>query len=508
MFFYFAKIIILGVSLYFGFLVTKEKFSNSITQFRQSKKKEIIIFDDFERLSSKINIKELLGFIEELKNLKYKIIIVCDENKINSSFYTDFKEKVIDKVYNIESSELDFAKALLIQGLEIRNDADVGDFIISNNIINLRTIIRCNKFITNILQRINVKQEINRIKLVKTCLAIFGEDNDKIYKIKVEEEYKKVENDLKLEERGHSGDISPLQIKFENIKLNKKNILNRIYNYYKLEDPEILKLLYDIYLMNNIKQNVDFLNYYLTRINTSDPLFLLENHPDMEDNLIKKYMNEILNKLKNSNKYDLSIYPKIIIRFIKIKNDGYDESYLKKCVSLMIDNIQKSPYQKIDFENYILDESIAEEYKEVIKDLKLITEDKERDNDKKNINYFIIDKDSWAIDLIDYYDKNEMNFINKNQFMELVDIDNLLKVINSSKTKDIRDFKRGLNKIYNNGSIIYYTRDKVILDTLLQKLKVINIEKNISKRNAINSLIITLEDIISKINYNETVKKT
>ncbi|MUL10417.1 P-loop NTPase fold protein [Aliivibrio fischeri] len=74
--------------------------------FSDKKTKEIVlIFDDLER--SEISTVEVLGFINALvENSKVKVILIANENAIvdgdDGKTYTDFKEKVIGKTFEIK----------------------------------------------------------------------------------------------------------------------------------------------------------------------------------------------------------------------------------------------------------------------------------------------------------------------------------------------------------------------------------------------------------------------
>jgi hypothetical protein len=56
----------------------------------------VVCFDDLERLSQKLNIKEFIGFINSLvENENVKVLIIANENKIQDKYYSTLKEKVI-----------------------------------------------------------------------------------------------------------------------------------------------------------------------------------------------------------------------------------------------------------------------------------------------------------------------------------------------------------------------------------------------------------------------------
>lgn len=72
-------------------------------------KDAIICFDDFERMSNKLDIKDVMGLANYLKLEKNcQVILILDEDKAegdNKKKYADYKEKLIDETIVINSVE-------------------------------------------------------------------------------------------------------------------------------------------------------------------------------------------------------------------------------------------------------------------------------------------------------------------------------------------------------------------------------------------------------------------
>ncbi|CAM2985779.1 P-loop NTPase fold protein [Acinetobacter celticus] len=72
-------------------------------------KDAIICFDDFERMSNKLDIKDVMGLANQLKLEKNcQVILILDESKAegeNKSKYAEYKEKLIDEEIKITSVE-------------------------------------------------------------------------------------------------------------------------------------------------------------------------------------------------------------------------------------------------------------------------------------------------------------------------------------------------------------------------------------------------------------------
>jgi len=69
-------------------------------------KNSIICFDDFERLSEKIKIQDVMGLANQLKlERNCQVILILDESKSGDNKYAEYKEKLIDETIKINSVE-------------------------------------------------------------------------------------------------------------------------------------------------------------------------------------------------------------------------------------------------------------------------------------------------------------------------------------------------------------------------------------------------------------------
>ena len=68
----------------------------------------VVIFDDLERISEEVSFNTLLGYFNQLILQKIKIVCLCSANCIKREVLADFnnfKEKVFDRVFEINQSE-------------------------------------------------------------------------------------------------------------------------------------------------------------------------------------------------------------------------------------------------------------------------------------------------------------------------------------------------------------------------------------------------------------------
>lgn len=231
------------------FAMTSEKF----------KKNRIIVIDDLERRKSGLDLEELFGVIEDLKQLNYiKIILIANSKEIcneDKEVFDKYREKIIDRSFDItEHSEsikwFDFG----IDGLFIE------DFLSQHHVRNLRTLKKAQDFYDDVKQycsKIKDERFMNEIKGL--CFAVVVENTDKLY---FKDTSQKSNESIVLED-GHR--LSEhLCVRLANYaRLRSSNaLLDDIYNYYTctrmLDDDEIAKQ-YEKY-----KEERNKPNYYKT----------------------------------------------------------------------------------------------------------------------------------------------------------------------------------------------------------------------------------------------------
>ena len=153
------------------FAMTSEKF----------KKNRIIVIDDLERRKAGLDLEELFGVIEELKQSNYiKVILIANSNEIQGNernTFDKYKEKIIDRIFEIT----EHSKSIKWFDLGIDGEF-IGKFLIQHNVKNLRTLQKAQDFYNDVKQyctEINNDQFLNEIRLI--CFSIVIEDTDKLY---------------------------------------------------------------------------------------------------------------------------------------------------------------------------------------------------------------------------------------------------------------------------------------------------------------------------------------
>lgn len=160
----------------------------------------IILIDDLERKSGKLAIEDILGVIEQISlNEKTKIVLIGDENKIaeeDFEIWSSFKEKIIEKQYNVSSFSKDAINSIVISKLKKYIDEEelkefIENFIEKFPISNLRTIKKAVNLFLEIVNT-HLKKQFKNINLVllKTCLAVVIEKTENLFEPKSEEKNK------------------------------------------------------------------------------------------------------------------------------------------------------------------------------------------------------------------------------------------------------------------------------------------------------------------------------
>lgn len=198
-----AKLINVGVGLSCGINLNLNEDKLNVSDKLKLKKKipSLIILDDFERKSDKISSEELLGFINNLTNQGFKVVVLADldakDGKKNKKFeitkvankeetvehyiskinFSDdilgvYKEKIFDRIYKITDTPEDVIKTLFGEDYKYINDKMLKEF---ND--NIRMAIKANSLFLQIKAYINSKScECNKFDLIlKICIYCVNE---------------------------------------------------------------------------------------------------------------------------------------------------------------------------------------------------------------------------------------------------------------------------------------------------------------------------------------------
>ncbi len=320
-------------------------FEGEITKSLEKKSKKenlIIVIDDLERKSSNISMEDLLGIIEEFSKIKNTyIILIANETEIayinekDYKIYSSFKEKIVQKTFNItnysNSARKNIIKSTLNEIDNIENQEDIliyiESFLSKHRILNLRTIEKSMKFLKFILCEVDLKElkkiEIKAIIVVALSIVI-----------------EKIKN-LNYKESDKKDNIS----QWNTDDLTTRVIVNYLKELPLISDKKIIvKILIDIYddieMDNNFKKLINYFKSEQSENSKEKSLF----YKSKEE--LKKYIQEFYNSsILNVNQYlDIDMWLKKFAEVnyyaVIINNKNwYKEDEIEKAIDKYVENI-------------------------------------------------------------------------------------------------------------------------------------------------------------------------
>lgn len=219
------------------------------------KAQHIIVLDDLERISQTIQLQEILGIVEELKQCNYmKVILIANTEEFsreNKAIFEKYTEKVMDKVYYITErpNKVNWGEL----GID---DAFITDFLRQHNVINLRTLQKAQKFYDDVrVQYGNIGNEEFDWEVRLICFSIVVEDIENLYYKNedtksngfAEQSILNISNDFQMRVVNYLGNIK-----------SKNGLFQLLLKYYKNEaeiDDILIRQEFEIFLKSGEKEN-------------------------------------------------------------------------------------------------------------------------------------------------------------------------------------------------------------------------------------------------------------
>lgn len=213
------------------------------------KELHIIVIDDLERMSNNLNLEEVFGIIEELKQCNYiKVIVIANVNKIEQrEVFDKYKEKVIDREYHITecAEEVKWSELHIHAGF-------IAEFLKYHDVKNLRTLQKAQNFFDDVklfCSDLQNEEFMAEVRLI--CFAIVVESIENLY---YKEPGKENNNYLS---------ILNTQLEYRILKYlqgikSSKSLVTLLLEYYCNEisiSREELKIEYGVYLRAGEKPN-------------------------------------------------------------------------------------------------------------------------------------------------------------------------------------------------------------------------------------------------------------
>ena len=251
----------------------------------------IIVIDDLERVSDRINIEEVFGIVEELKKCNnVKIILVANIDELqenNKEIFKKHNEKVIDRIYHIteKPEKINWGEIGIHAGF-------MQEFLSVHKVKNLRTLKKAQRFYDDVyilVNQIDNQQFKDEIRLI--CFAIVVESTDNLYYKQNDNEddsNKKIFNEL------HNELLYRILLYLQEVR-SSRNLVNILLEYYNnqivLSTSDIM-LEYKIFLQAGNKPNYFKTDDEIRRI-----------LPKIEDDIVKATTIGKLNR--NADEYEM-----------------------------------------------------------------------------------------------------------------------------------------------------------------------------------------------------------
>ncbi|MEW5552143.1 P-loop NTPase fold protein [Peribacillus frigoritolerans] len=154
---------------------------------KKDSKKKVICFDDLERKSDLINMKDMLGLIERA-SINFDLILIANTKEFEEedlNVFNLYKEKVVDHVIKINKINRDILKLILDSAVELNKDEIIDIYLenilafgsssidkgyLAENMNNLRIFIKYFELILRAKEHIGVKNI--DIELLRMCKAV------------------------------------------------------------------------------------------------------------------------------------------------------------------------------------------------------------------------------------------------------------------------------------------------------------------------------------------------
>lgn len=498
----------------------------------------VIIFDDLERCEMPIN--EILGYINEyVEHKNVKCIIIANEEEINKLNHNHNYEL---KVLSCLNNDVDYGEnngALGYGSITSGQNTKTNISKIKKRISNMYDENKKYQTIKEKLIGITIKYEAN-INDIYDKLILEYKENKKLYKF-LEDNKNTCVDILKLNNCCNIRTIIFFLDRFEKIyseidsvEIDKKDIIidlvfkNTIFSSIGIKNGiDIRKILSgamcsnSVALKEDLKQsynnyytafnfvddfivngNIDkgkmikCIEYYLSinyeKIDENDSYNRLNVYWELEDEEIKKCLEEVLSNIKNE-KYNHQLFPKIVHVLSCIENLEFEIELIQNILVEMGKYIERNKIGYIDFHIFARDEKIAKIYEKNIKELKNKIELSGKYKYEENLKEIFESKD-WGEKLYEYI--REQDYSNKKQFLRDFDTSLIINKIKESNSKNIYHFKYCIDKIYNFSNLKeYFINDLENINYLIEKFDKMNKDDfGITKKEAIECLSEVLKE--------------
>lgn len=407
----------------------------------------VICLDDFERLSEKISVNELFGFISDLKeNKKCKVVMILNEEKISQENKENFdiqKEKVIDYELFFKTSISDI-KNNIIKNTNPIYENFLFEFIEKSEVQNIRTINKIVNLLDDFISKLDdesldsIIMKNIFIKIIEISFVYYQFNFKDFVRYK---EYKNKQRDYL---------ISKI-LKEQNRQKEDKQTISK--NKKFLEENKEL-IIYDKYLKN---YNFEDLEKNILSFITEDKFnkvfftdFIKKEKYNLEHSDLRSQINSIIDNYRFDFNYTLEQYDEHLYKFLsenrekilELRNFEIIKKEIEKCKTTSINNY---------------DELLIDMQKAYLKDYKFINYHENLDHDT---NYQQIREENNS-EVMNYLE----SLIEYNKNPASKDIIKIFEEINTQRIIPIKD-ENTVNKLSKEKIKEFILKDKEFVKIL------------------------------------------
>ena len=420
----------------------------------------IVCFDDFERISDKLKLKDVLGLISELKEQKKcTVVLILNKKELKDEDLSKYKDKIVDYDFNYEPT--------VVESFSLIKD-------------NLKSF---KQYPLEYFQR----HEINNIRIMKRVINAL---NDYVYFENLVKDYKNIEEEL-VENILEISTINALELSVDFEKLSKYSMQNYLDKKNKEKNEDYDQLLKYI--------NFGYSGYFYMSDITYNVVDYIKNSIVDKDSL-QQSINERIKKQKYS-----SIEEQIRKCTHKARYDlNYPYNQYTEDLSAILESNKETLTEIISADNFLFyiqqleefDSENIEKYKKFAIDLlkKYLYIELKGDRYSRWVNQTISNIKNFDIALNDYYNDFEKNMKNE-KISSLESITNLmLNPIRKSSWGEEPDL---LAQVNENDIEQYFYQDMNFVDDSLTFLV-----NSISRHGNFKIFRNKLLNVIKRINQN------
>ena len=393
----------------------------------------ILIFDDLERISEKLSLSSVMGYIFELLVSQIKIICLCDSSEISNALdkrsFTKFKEKVFDRYVVLNPCYEDIFKEF-IKKYNINIDIDLLE-IFNGNIRNAKRVCKLFEDILTKMdtKKIDLNKNIDNNVLIIACTNVIkiclfenngNENNDsnfilnlKKYDKNIQAGFNEVKKTLNKDINSREGIALELIIPIIDyyLRYEEEGLISSLSQTEELEEKTFLDE--RIYYLSD-SEKIDFYNKYKELLEGKTYIdekmiktfqSIIRYYDDVEESFIDLYIDNLCNSVQintNSDIYD-------IVKDYKYLNDDSMDSYVGQRIDQICTKLKNKLNEK--FKNHLINEVVTrfenKEYNVSLHYLKLLFK---TDMDVEEIKKFVIEKDYLMPDLLTTIDSEVWSF--------------------------------------------------------------------------------------------------